>query len=104
MDLEKTLFGRVSMGTNKKQELITFKVDSSLSETLRGIQNRSEFIRQAILVALDNICPLCSGSGILTSNQRKHWDQFSANHDIDECDECHEIHLVCEEIHCSNIH
>lgn len=93
------------MGTQKKQELITFKVDSSLSEALRGIPNRSEFIRHAILVALDNVCPLCAGSGILSSNQRKHWEHFSNHHKLEECEECHEVHLVCsDEVHGTNIH
>ncbi len=66
------------MAGPKKQEIITFKVDESLSEAMRGIQNRSEFIRAAILTALDSTCPLCKGSGILTPEQRRHWDSFAA--------------------------
>ena len=92
------------MGSQKKPELITFKVDSSFAEALRGIPNRSEFIRSAILTALDNICPVCSGTGILTSDQRKHWEQFTDHHTLEECGECHATHLVCDEIHLKNIH
>jgi hypothetical protein len=78
-----------------KQEIVTFKVDSSLLDVLRELPNRSEFIRRAILNALDNVCPLCQGSGVLSPNQKKHWDKFSADHALAECNDCHEIHLVC---------
>lgn len=78
-----------------KQEIVTFKVDSSLLEVLKELPNRSEFIRRAILNALDNVCPLCQGSGVLSPNQQKHWERFSASHELAECDDCHEIHLVC---------
>ena len=78
-----------------KQEIVTFKVDQTLLDALKGIPNRSEFIRTAILNALGSVCPLCKGTGILTPNQRSHWDVFSADHLIEECDECHEFRLVC---------
>ncbi|MBW7998277.1 MAG: CopG family transcriptional regulator [Candidatus Glassbacteria bacterium] len=80
---------------NPKQEIVTFKVDSSLLEVLKDLPNRSEFIRRSILGALDNVCPLCQGSGVLSPNQKKHWDKFSADHELTECDSCHEIHLIC---------
>jgi len=78
-----------------KTEIITFKVDQSLVTALKGVANRSEFIRNALLAALDNTCPLCSGTGILSPAQKKHWDKFSENHSVRECRDCHEIHLVC---------
>lgn len=84
------------MANGKKQEMITFKVDASLSEAMRGIPNRSEFIRTAILAALDSSCPLCKGTGMLTSDQRRHWRSFVANHSVEECNECHAVHLVCQ--------
>jgi hypothetical protein len=49
-----------------KQEVITFKADESLLAALRGIPNRSEFIRTAILSSLDKICPTCKGTGSVT--------------------------------------
>ena len=64
------------MSEPKKQEIITFKVDEALRRAMQGVQNRSEFIRAAILAALDSVCPLCKGSGILTPDQRKHWETF----------------------------
>ena len=83
------------MAQKRKQEIITFKVDESLSRAMRGVPNRSEFIRSSILAALDSACPLCKGTGILTPEQRKHWKRFSANHTVEECDQCHAVHLVC---------
>ncbi len=83
------------MAGRKKQEIVTFKVDQALWRAMRGVENRSEFIRAAILTALDSVCPLCKGSGILTPDQRRHWDQFAQNHALTECDGCHAVHLVC---------
>jgi hypothetical protein len=82
------------MKTNK-ETIITFKVDPSLSEAMKGVSNRSEFIRSAVLAALDSACPLCSGSGVLTPNQKRHWQNFAAAHPFAECHDCHELHLVC---------
>jgi hypothetical protein len=83
------------MSTPKKEEVITFKVDARLAEVLRTIPNRSEFIRTAILNAVENVCPLCLGAGTLTLQQRRHWDEFVHNHTVKECDDCHAVHLVC---------
>ncbi len=80
---------------DKKTEIITFKADKSLLVALRGIRNRSEFIRSAILNALDSTCPLCSGTGILTPNQMKHWVEFVADHPLEECKDCRETRLTC---------
>ena len=80
-----------------KESVITFKADTSLMEALRHIPNRSEFIRSAILSALDNYCPLCRGTGVLTPNQKRHWEEFTRHHTLRECDDCHEVRLVCEQ-------
>ena len=40
----------------RKQEIVTFKVDEPLLKAMNGIPNRSEFIRAAILSALDSVC------------------------------------------------
>jgi len=76
-------------------EIITFKSDRALVEAMRGIPNRSQFIRSAILAALDGACPLCKGTGILTPEQRRHWDAFTADHAVKECKQCHALHVVC---------
>jgi len=76
--------------------IVSFKADPALLEAMQGLPNRSEFIRAAVLAALDGACPLCRGTGILTPAQRTHWDAFARNHRVRECDDCHELHLVCE--------
>ncbi len=78
-----------------RQEIITFKADPSLLDALKGIANRSEFIRTAVLAALDSVCPLCRGTGILKPHQKNHWQEFAADHSLSECDDCHELYLVC---------
>jgi metal-responsive CopG/Arc/MetJ family transcriptional regulator len=78
-----------------KSEIVTFKVDGSLLEAMKGIPNRSEFIRSAVLAALDSSCPMCNGTGILTPNQKRHYEELSKDHTIEECKECHETHIVC---------
>jgi hypothetical protein len=83
------------MVAHQKESVITFKADTSLLDALRTIPNRSEFIRSAILTALANHCPLCRGTGVLTPNQKKHWEEFARQHPLRECDDCHEVHLVC---------
>jgi metal-responsive CopG/Arc/MetJ family transcriptional regulator len=79
-----------------KQEVISFKVDEDLAKVIREIPNRSEFIRKALLNALDNTCPLCRGTGIITPKQKIHWKEFSHHHRVEVCEDCHAVHLVCE--------
>ncbi len=81
---------------SRKHEVITFKVDEALAHELAGIPNRSEFIRSAVLRALENACPVCGGVGILTPDQRRHWNAFAEHHRVQECDDCHARYLVCE--------
>ena len=78
-----------------KDQIITFKADEALVAAMEGIPNRSEFIRAAILAALDGPCPLCHGTGVLSSKQREHWRDFQENHMVATCDECHERLIVC---------
>jgi hypothetical protein len=81
--------------TAGRQRILTFKADEALVEALVGIPNRSEFIRSAVLAALDGACPLCHGTGVLSPNQRRHWQEFNRSHRLETCDDCHEPHLVC---------
>jgi hypothetical protein len=78
------------------KQIITFKADEALVAAMEGIANRSEFIRSAILAALDGACPLCHGTGVLSPRQRAHWQEFSSNHAVETCDECHEPRIVCK--------
>ena len=90
-----------------KQEIITFKVDEQLGEIIKRLPNRSDFIRKAVLHALDNACPLCQGSGILTPSQKKHWESFLESHEISHCEECDSLYITCisgedDEVHHSH--
>ncbi len=84
------------LNAHHKAEIVTFKMDESLRKALDGVPNRSEFIRAAILAALKNTCPLCKGTGLLTPNQREHWQEFARTHSVEKCDDCDEFHLLCE--------
>lgn len=84
------------MKIKRKEEIITFKVDTELARAMEGIPNRSEFIRSAILASLDSTCPLCGGTGILTPRQKSHWERFSETHTVEECETCHAYHIVCD--------
>jgi hypothetical protein len=88
--------GVISM-KNKKHEIITFKADADLLEALKGIPNRSEFIRNSILAALENICPFCNGAGFLTQHQKAYLEEFFEDHALEACDQCAdgEAHLTC---------
>jgi len=79
-----------------KNEIITFKVDDSLAQIIHRLPNKSEFIRQAVMAALENTCPLCQGTGSLSPEQKKHWDEFASHHQIETCDDCHAVHIHCE--------
>lgn len=79
-----------------KDEVITFKVDEKLSEAMSGISNRSSFIRQAILSALGNVCPLCNGTGTMSVSQKEHWEDFTRNHHLKTCKDCNDAYLVCD--------
>lgn len=78
-----------------KDVTVTFKVDENLMEAIKEIPNRSEFIRAAVLSALDNTCPLCSGTGTLTPGQKQHWETFSADHKMGKCGACNEQFVIC---------
>ncbi|MDQ7781976.1 MAG: ribbon-helix-helix domain-containing protein [Desulfomonilaceae bacterium] len=82
--------------SDERQKVITFKVPETLEEAMKGIPNRSEFIRNAILSALDQLCPLCRGTGILAPNQQRHWAQFARDHSVEQCGRCKAVHLVCK--------
>ena len=78
-----------------KTEIVTFKADPALLDALKDVPNRSEFIRAAVLTAIDSACPVCNGTGILTPEQKRHWDDFAEDHTLEECGDCHENRLVC---------
>jgi Na+-translocating ferredoxin:NAD+ oxidoreductase RnfC subunit len=78
-----------------KDEVISFKVEGALAQAIRRLPNRSAFIRAAVLAAMGNACPLCQGTGIMTPQQKRHWEEFSRHHEVRQCRECDAVHLVC---------
>jgi hypothetical protein len=83
------------MTAQRESQIVTFKADPALVDAMKGIRNRSEFIRAAILSALDSACPLCAGTGVLTANQMRHWNEFTESHALEMCDDCNEVRMVC---------
>jgi len=79
----------------KKEGVITFKVSEDLLDVIKNIPNRSNFIRNAVLTALDSACPLCNGTGLLTPKQREHWAYFAEHHAVKRCSDCDELILEC---------
>lgn len=92
------------MARKKKEEIITFKVDEGLANAMVGIPNRSEFIRSAIMTALDSTCPLCRGTGIMTPDQLKHWKEIAKSHTVRECTECHALTIECSSKGARRVH
>jgi len=79
----------------KKEGIITFKVNGDLLEVIKNIPNRSEFIRAAIMTALESACPLCNGTGLLTPKQKEHWESFARHHAVKRCEDCDELFIEC---------
>jgi len=88
----------------KKSAIVTFKADPALYEVLQRLPNRSEFIRAAILTALENTCPLCGGTGVLTVSQQQHWASLLSGHTIERCSDCREPYLVCQHEQTASTH
>lgn len=79
-----------------KEQTVTFKVDSRLAEQLKQIPNKSEFIRHAVFKALNHVCPMCNGAGVLNNCQQEHWQQLTAHHSVEKCENCQSVYLSCD--------
>lgn len=53
----------VNVRRARKSVLVALKVDAETAAALEALPNRSEFIREALRSRLDEVCPLCTGSG-----------------------------------------
>ena len=62
-----------------KDIVMTFKIDSALKKILDKQQNRSLFIRAAIINQLDIACPHCKGTGINAINHKPASETNSAS-------------------------
>ena len=49
----------------QKTKIVAFKVEEDLAEFLDKLNNKSDFIRKAILAQFSMACPLCAGSGVV---------------------------------------
>ena len=78
-----------------KTEVISFKADEELAAMLKHMPNKSDFIRNAVLEYMQNTCPLCRGTGLISVSQREHWNKFIKTHSVEECQECHELYIKC---------
>ena len=79
-----------------KEKTVTFKVDEELYQQLENIPNKSQFIRTALSSAIENFCPLCNGSGVMSHHQLKEWKKFIDDHSLVPCSSgFKEYHLVC---------
>jgi uncharacterized protein YbaR (Trm112 family) len=85
------------MSSSSEPQVISLKADRALWEALDGIDNRSQFIRNAFLMAIDNVCPLCGGTGLISASQRNHLEGFLKNHEVIVCKECNQRHLTCSQ-------
>ena len=56
----------------RKCTLVAVKVDAELASLLDGMPNKSEFIRMALRSRLDDLCPLCAGTGLRPSQPIEH--------------------------------
>ena len=83
--------------TEKKQSVITFKVEGKMLAALNKIPNKSEFIRAAVLNALDETCPFCGGAGFLSEKQRKHWLAFAKLHTVKRCKKFNVLEIECRD-------
>jgi len=79
----------------KKDGIVTFKVEKDLWEAMRDIPNRSAFIRSAVVAALAGACPVCNGTGILSPEQRRHWEDFVKDHSLSRCETCRGVVICC---------
>jgi hypothetical protein len=49
-----------------KSSIIALKVDAETAAMLDALPNKSEFVRAALRARLDEVCPMCRGSGLRT--------------------------------------
>jgi len=71
-----------------KTQIVAFKVEEELAEFLNKLQNKSAFIRKAIIAQLGMACPLCQGSGTVPRGLHEHYAPVLAKNNQRRCDKC----------------
>lgn len=74
----------------RKGKLVAFKAEQDLAEFLDKLENRSEFIRQAILAQFGATCNLCDGSGVVPRGVGEHFQAVIDRHRAVTCRLCGE--------------
>src|SRR4051794_2962585 len=72
----------------QKTEIVAFKVEPELALFLNKLQNKSAFIRKAIIAQLGMACPLCEGSGTVPRGLHEHYAPVLAKNNVRKCDRC----------------
>jgi hypothetical protein len=71
-----------------KTQIVAFKVEEDLADFLNKLQNKSAFIRKAIIAQLGMACPLCEGSGTVPRGLHEHYAPVLAKNNTRKCDKC----------------
>lgn len=71
-----------------KTEIVAFKVEPDLAIFLNKLQNKSAFIRKAIIAQLGMACPLCHGSGTVPRGLHDHYAPVLLKNNTRKCDRC----------------
>ena len=71
-----------------KTQIVAFKVEEDLADFLNKLQNKSAFIRKAIIAQLGMACPLCEGSGTVPRGLHEHYAPVLAKNNMRKCDKC----------------
>jgi hypothetical protein len=71
-----------------KTQIVAFKVEEDLADFLNKLQNKSAFIRKAIIAQLGMACPLCEGSGTVPRGLHEHYAPVLAKNNSRKCDKC----------------
>jgi hypothetical protein len=72
----------------QRRRLVGIKVEAELADLLNQLPNKSAFIRRAILAKFDALCPLCSGTGVVSKGLYGHFAPLLAAHHCRPCDGC----------------
>lgn len=72
----------------QKTKIVAFKVEEDLAEFLDKLNNKSDFIRKAILAQFSMACPLCAGSGVVARGIHDHYKPVIAEQNHHPCSRC----------------
>lgn len=72
----------------QKTKIVAFKVEEDLAEFLDKLNNKSDFIRKAILAQFSMACPLCTGSGVVPRGIHDHYKPVILQQNQHACSRC----------------